>query len=76
VIMVHGFTGPTLWIKVSYLKPTPINVPLRFEAAVEEVDGKKFSVKGACFQGDEKITEAEGSILGSYELPVTGGNND
>jgi len=76
VIMVRGFTGPTLWIKVSYLKPTPINVPLRFEAVVDKIDGKKFSVSGACFRGDEKVTEAEGMILGSYELPVTGGSDD
>jgi acyl-coenzyme A thioesterase PaaI-like protein len=76
VIMVHGFTGPTLWIKVSYLKPTPINVPLSFEAVVDEVDGKKFSVKGVCLRGEEKITEAEGMILGSYELPVTGGSDE
>jgi hypothetical protein len=74
--MVGGFTGPTLWIKVSYLEPTPINVPLRFEAVVDEIHGKKFSVKGVCFQGDERITEAEGMILGSYELPVTGGSDD
>jgi len=75
-VMVNGFTGPSLWIKVSFLKPTPINVPLRFEAIVDEIAGKKFSVRGACFRGDEKITEAEGLILGSYELPLTGGNND
>jgi hypothetical protein len=76
VIMVQGFTGPTLWIKVAYLKPTPINTPLRFEATVDSVEGKKFSVKGSCYQGDQKITEAEGMILGSYELPVKGGNDE
>jgi hypothetical protein len=74
-IMVRGFTGPTLWIKVSYLKPTPINEPLRFEAVIDEIAGKKFTVRGACFQGDRKITEAEGMILGSYGLPVTGGSD-
>ena len=76
VIMVHGFTGPTVWIKIAYLKPTPINVPLRFEAVVDSIEGKKFSVKGSCYQGDEKITEAEGMVLGSYELPVRGGSDE
>ena len=76
VIMMRGFTGPTLWIKVSYLKPTPINVSLRFEAAVAEIDGKKFTVRGTCYNGDELITEAEGMVLGSYELPVTGGSHE
>jgi acyl-coenzyme A thioesterase PaaI-like protein len=76
VIMVRGFTGPTLWIKVSYQKPTPINVPLRFEAEVDKVDGKKYSVKGVCYNGDQIITEAEGMILGSYELPLEKGGRD
>ena len=40
----ENVTGPTLWLKVSYLKPTPINEPLRFECRVDSVDGKKFSV--------------------------------
>lgn len=76
VIMMRGFTGPTAWLKVDYLKRTPINVPLRFEANVDSVDGEKFSVKGVCYRGDEKISAAEGMVLGSYELPVTGSEKD
>lgn len=72
-VMVEGFTGPTLSITVNFLKPTPLNQPLRFEAAVDAVDGRKYSVRGSCFRGDEKVTEAEALVLGAYELTVTGG---
>jgi len=73
-VMVAGFTGPTLSIRVDFLKPTPLNEPLRFEAAVDSIDGKKYSVKGSCYRGDEKITEAEALILGLYELTLIGGD--
>lgn len=71
-VMIKGVTGPTLWLKVDYLKPTPINEPLRFECEVSDVDGKKFSVNGCCYCGDKKITEAEALVLGAYELAVIG----
>ena len=60
--------------KVAYLKPTPINERLRFEGVVDSVDGRKYSVKGSCYRGDEKVSEAEGLILGAYDLTVTGGS--
>jgi acyl-coenzyme A thioesterase PaaI-like protein len=67
-IMVEGVVGPTAWIKVNYLKPTPINQPLRFEAAVDSIDGKKYRVRGSCYLGDEKISDAEALVLGAYPL--------
>lgn len=72
-VMVEGVTGPTLSINVNFLRPTPINRPLRFEAAVDEIDGRKYAVKGSCYCGDEKITEAHGSILALHEITRTGG---
>ncbi len=69
-VMAEGKTGPTIWIKVTYLKPTPINRPLRFEASVDSIDGKKYSVSGSCYCGDEKVSEAEGLILGSYDIEL------
>ena len=47
-VMAGGRTGPTLWLKVSYRKPAPINQRLRFECAVESIDGEKVSVTGIC----------------------------
>lgn len=71
--MIEGKTGPTLWLKVSYLKPTPVNQPLRFEAEVTAVDGRKYSVAGGCYHGTVKVTEATGLMLGTYDIPVTRG---
>jgi len=68
--MIHGRTGPTLWLKVSYLKPTPIHERLRFETTVTSIDGRKYAVAGACYRGDTKLTEAEGLMLGAYEVVV------
>ncbi|MBW2313032.1 MAG: PaaI family thioesterase [Deltaproteobacteria bacterium] len=68
VVMAAGKTGHTAWLKVTYLKPTPINQPLRFEARVASVDGKKYATLGACYLGDVKISEAEALVLGAYDL--------
>lgn len=69
VVMANGKVGFTAWLKVDYLKPTPIDQPLRFKGWVESVDGKKFTARGSCYQGDAKLSEAEGLILGGYDLP-------
>ena len=71
--MVAGVTGPTLWLRVAYLKPTPIGEPLRFECQVEPGEGKKFTAKGTCYRGSEKISEAEAMMLASYEIELKGG---
>jgi acyl-coenzyme A thioesterase PaaI-like protein len=71
-VMVAGATGPTLWLKVSFLKPTPINQPLRFEAVVESIERKKYAVKGRCYCADELVSEAEALCLGSYPIPRIG----
>jgi len=68
--MIAGKTGPTLWLKVTYLKPTPVNERLRFETTVTSVDGRKYAVAGSCYRGDVKLSEAEGLMLGAYDIPV------
>jgi hypothetical protein len=72
--MVEGKTGPTVWLKVTYLKPTPVNERLRFETVVTAVDGRKYSVAGCCYRGDVKVSVAEGLMLGAYDVPVAGGD--
>ncbi len=73
-VMAEGKTGFTAWLKVAYLKPTPINEPLRFESWVESIDGRKYNTRGTCFQGEAKISEAEALILSSYDLPLVDGS--
>lgn len=70
VVMGHGQTGYTVWLKVDYLKPTPIDQPLRFEGWAESIDGKKFSTRGSCYHGDVKVSEAEAFILGGYDIAL------
>jgi acyl-coenzyme A thioesterase PaaI-like protein len=69
--MIEGKTGPTLWLKVTYVKPTPVNERLRFETVVTSVDGRKYAVTGSCYRGDVKVSEAEGLMLGAYDVPVS-----
>ena len=71
--MIEGKTGPTVWLRVAYLKPTPVNERLRFETVVTSVDGRKYSVAGSCYRGDVKVSEAEGLMLGAYDVAVLQG---
>ena len=70
--MVAGVTGPTLWLRVAYLKPTPIGEALRFECRVEPSEGKKYTATGACYHGSKKVSEAEAMMLASYEIELKG----
>lgn len=72
-VMVHGKTGPTTSLTVRFVKRTPIDQPLRFEAWVDTVDGEQFSVRGSCFHGEVKVSEAEALVLGRVPLPVVAG---
>ena len=69
-VMSRGRTGPTLWLRVSYLKRTPIEQSLRFEADVIEIEGDNYTVRGACYLGDTKVSEAEAAVLGKIDMPL------
>ncbi len=73
-VMARGKTGFTAWLKVDYVKPTPINTPLRFDGWVESIDEKKYHARGTCYQGEAKLSEAEALILGGYDLPLIDGS--
>jgi len=59
-------------LEVQFLKRTPIEQPLRFETWVDEVEGDRYRARGFCMLGDTRISEAQGLIIGKYDLPVTG----
>lgn len=61
--VLNGIGGPTGYLHVTYKKPTPLHVPLRFEAWTDSVDGRKIITKGRCLVGDEVVTEAEGLFI-------------
>ncbi len=55
-----GRVGLTGQLSVKYLDATPINHPIRFEATLDRVEGKKVFVSGACFYGKKKTAECNG----------------
>jgi acyl-coenzyme A thioesterase PaaI-like protein len=57
---VPALTGS---LTVRYRKPTPIGVELRFEAAIDRVEGRKSFVKGRCLAGGEVTADAEGLFV-------------
>lgn len=61
--LLAGTRGPTAWLHVEYRKPTPLHTPLRFEAWIDRIEGKKIFIKGQCFAGDTLLTEASGLFI-------------
>ncbi len=61
--MLINARGPTAWLHVEYKKPTPLYKPLRFEAWIDKLEGKKIFIKGACYANDEIVTEASGLFI-------------
>ena len=61
--MLINARGPTAWLHVDYKKPTPLYTPLRFEAWIDKLEGKKIFVKGACYANGEIVTEASGLFI-------------
>jgi acyl-coenzyme A thioesterase PaaI-like protein len=51
-----GFTGT---LTVVYRKPTPLNTPLRFEARVERIEGRKIFAHGDLFAGELLTAESD-----------------
>jgi len=53
---IAGFTGT---ITVRYRAPAPTYTPLRLEAWVDRIDGRKIFVSGTCHAGETLVAEAE-----------------
>lgn len=55
--------GFTAYLHVNYRRPTPLNAELHLVAWVDSVERRKRIVKGECYLGDEKLTDAEGLFI-------------
>jgi hypothetical protein len=57
--------GPTATLTVHFRKMTPLRTPLRFEAWVDRIDGRKAFVRGTCRarDGGELLSESEGLFV-------------
>jgi acyl-coenzyme A thioesterase PaaI-like protein len=56
---MSGRPGMTGTLTVRYRRPTPLRAELRFEAALDGVEGRKIFTSGRLLHGDEVTAEAE-----------------
>ena len=62
--MAEDAGGPTATLTVRFRKLTPIRVPLRFEAWIDRIEGRKVFARGACYTPDgEAVSESEGMFV-------------
>ena len=50
-------------LSVSYLAPTPIQVPLEFRCRLREREGRKLFIEGEAYHDGSRIAEAEGLFI-------------
>lgn len=58
-----GNPGMTASLTVRYRRPTPLHVTLRFEAAVDRVEGRKIHTSGRVLAGETVTAEADGLFI-------------
>ncbi|MGY6499387.1 MAG: PaaI family thioesterase [Acidimicrobiales bacterium] len=60
---LSGSGGMTAYLKVDYRSPTPLHERLRFEGALERVEGRKIFTRGRLFHGDTLTAEAHALFI-------------
>jgi len=60
---LSGNPGMTGTLTVRYRRPTPLHTPLRFDAGVDRVEGRKIFTSGKLFAGETVTAEAEGIFV-------------
>jgi acyl-coenzyme A thioesterase PaaI-like protein len=58
-----GQPGMTGWIKVSYRSPTPLEMPLRISARMDDFKGRKIMTSAELMAGDILVAEATGLLI-------------
>ncbi len=58
-----GQPGMTARLEVRYRMPTPLHVPLHFEAQVLAVQGRKITTRATCHAGEGLTAEADGLFV-------------
>lgn len=58
-----GRPGMTGSITIDYRKPTPIHTPLRLEARMDRVDGRKIYNSGELYAGELMVAESKGLFI-------------
>lgn len=58
-----GKAGPTAYLNIRFLKPSPLFTELTFRAWVAHEEGRKVTIKGECTLDGTVLTEAEGLFI-------------
>jgi len=61
--LMLGTAGPTASLQLHYRRPTPLQVPLRFEGWQDRVEGRRVYTRGRLLAGDRVTVEAEGLFV-------------
>ena len=59
-----GTPAMTVEFTTRYLGPTPVKTPLRIEARLDDVDGRRIRTSGELYDGDTSLVEADGLFIG------------
>ncbi|MEZ5254995.1 MAG: PaaI family thioesterase [Microthrixaceae bacterium] len=60
---MSGVQGMTANLSVNYRSPTPLMTPLRIEAWLDRIDGRKIFVRGEMYAGDRLTADASGLFI-------------
>lgn len=60
---LSGSPGMTARLTVQYRSPTPLLAPLRFEARLDRIEGRKIFTSGELYAGERLTAEAEGLFV-------------
>ena len=60
---MSGSPGMTARLTVNYRKPTPWGKPLRFEARIIKLEGRKVFTEGTCYSGSTLTAQADGLFI-------------
>ena len=63
-----GEPGMTGELTVRYLKPTPVEMPLRIETRFDRREGRKIYNSGEIYSGEVKVVESRGVFI---SIPAT-----
>jgi acyl-coenzyme A thioesterase PaaI-like protein len=64
---VNGLGGPTRSLSVRYRRPTPLNVPLRYEARFSHAEERWVVVEGTLMAGDTVCASATAEVA---QIPI------
>lgn len=69
--MASGAAGFTGSLSVRFHRPTPLHVPITYDARVAGRDGRKLTVTATSTDGHRELASAEGVFIAQHELTST-----